>query len=82
LVVLHDGVPAVWFDRAGHHLVVFPRGWDDPSWAAALAELVTAGRERSVEVRKVDGGPVPEPIAAALRAASFVDGYRGLVRRS
>ena len=82
LVVLHDGVPAVWFDRASHHVVVFPHARADSGWALALAELVTNGRERSVEVRKVDGGPVPDAIAATLREAGFVDGYRGLVRRA
>lgn len=82
LVVIHDGVPAVWFDRRSHHLVVFPLGRDDPAWAGALAELVTVGRARSVEVRKVDGDSVPDDIAGALRAAGFADGYRGLVRRA
>jgi ATP-dependent Lhr-like helicase len=82
LVVLHDGVPAVWFDRASHHVVVFPRARLHAAWATALADLVTTGRERSVEVRKVDGGPVPDDVAGMLRAAGFVDGYRGLVRRA
>jgi ATP-dependent helicase Lhr and Lhr-like helicase len=82
VVVLHDGVPAVWFDRASHHLVTFRSGLDDPAWARTLADLVVTGRERSVEIRKVDGGPIPDVVAAMLRDAGFVDGYRGLVRRS
>jgi ATP-dependent Lhr-like helicase len=82
LVVLDDGTPSVWFDRASHHLVLFPRGHADGGWAEALAHLVVSGRERSVEVRKVDGGPMTEAVAERLRAAGFADGYRGLVRRA
>ena len=40
LVVLRAGRPLVWFDRRGHHLVVFPDALLDPSWADALATLV------------------------------------------
>ena len=78
-VVLRAGMPLVWFDRRSHHLVTFPETTRDPSWADALVELVKDGRARSVEVRKVDGEPVGDEIAALLRAAGFVDGYRGLV---
>ncbi len=62
--------------------MLFPGAIGDPSWAVALADLVRQGRERSVEVRKVDGGAVADEIAAILRGAGFVDGYRGLVVRS
>ncbi|MEO6651740.1 MAG: DEAD/DEAH box helicase [Ilumatobacteraceae bacterium] len=82
LTVLRQGVPLVWFDRRSHHLVMFPDGRADPSWAEALAGLVTSGRERAVEVRKLDGGAVSQEVADTLRAAGFVDGYRGLVVRS
>ena len=82
VVVLHEGVPLVWFDRSAHHLVTFPAALADDRWAAALAQLVRSGAERSVEVRKVDGGAAPEWAAAALRGAGFADGYRGLVVRS
>ena len=81
LVVLRQGVPLVWFDRRAHHLVTFPAMSDDSSWASALVELVKNGRDRSVEVRKVNGEPVPPEIAVTLREAGFVDGYRGLVVR-
>ena len=81
VVVLHAGVPLVWFDRNAHHLVTFPAAHADHRWVDALAQLVRSGAERSVEVRKVDGGPAPEWAAAALRSAGFVDGYRGLVLR-
>jgi ATP-dependent Lhr-like helicase len=82
IVVLRNGVPLVWFDRRSSHLVTFPAS-DDPSWAEALATLVKDGRQRSVEVRKVNGEAIDRKgdIAMALLAAGFVDGYRGLVAR-
>ena len=83
LVVLRDGVPIAWYDRRSHHLVTFPHTLDDRSWAEALADLVRAGRVRRVEVRKVDGEPLPTSpvnaeITAAAKAAGYTDGYRGL----
>ena len=63
-------------------LVTFPGAATDPRWAAALADLVRRGAERSVEVRKVDGQPVSGEIADVVRTAGFVDGYRGLVLRA
>jgi ATP-dependent Lhr-like helicase len=82
VVVSAAGTPLVWFERSAHHLVMFPAAATDARWAAALADLVRRGAERSVEVRKVDGEPVSGEIADALRGAGFVDGYRGLVLRA
>jgi hypothetical protein len=62
--------------------VRFPAAQSDVRWAAALADLVRNGSERSVEVRKVDGEPVQGETADVLRGAGFVDGYRGLVIRA
>jgi ATP-dependent helicase Lhr and Lhr-like helicase len=81
LVVSRAGVPLVWLDRQGHHLVTFPESTNDPGWAEALARLVADGRERSVEVRKINGEAVGGAAADALRVAGFSDGYRGLVVR-
>jgi ATP-dependent Lhr-like helicase len=84
LVVLRAGRPLVWFDRRGHHLVLFSGAVADPSWADALVALVKTGRARSVEVRRIDGDGLtdaPEDIVEILRSAGFVDGYRGLVHR-
>jgi ATP-dependent Lhr-like helicase len=83
LVVLRDGVPLVWFDRRSHHVVAFPAASNDDGWAQALVSWVKDGRTRSVEVRKVDGEPVlpKSSTAVALRAAGFVEGYRGWVYR-
>ena len=81
IVVLADGEPLVWFDRSSHHLVTFPAASNDHRWAGALADRVRNGVERSVEVRKVDGGAPPDAVVATLRGAGFVDGYRGLSMR-
>src|SRR6056297_329025 len=85
VVVLRAGVPLVWFDRRGHHVVTFPSALEDPSWAGALVGMVRDGRARAVEVRKVNGetlaGDVPEGLLDLLRSAGFVDGYRGLTFR-
>ncbi len=84
LVVMRGGVPVVWFDARGHHLVTFPAAVGDGGWASALADLVAGGRLRNVEVRKVDGAGVSEvpEVIELLRRAGFADGYRGPVLRS
>ncbi|MDX2379493.1 MAG: DEAD/DEAH box helicase, partial [Acidimicrobiia bacterium] len=85
LVVLRDGNALAWFDRRGHHLVTFPATTVDTSWIEALQLLVKNGRATAIEVRKVDGEPVasaPADVVDALRAAGFVDGYRGLTYRA
>ena len=83
MVVLRSGVPLVWFDRRSSHLVTFPASTDG-TWSEALAMLVKDGRQRSLEVRKVNGAPIMRagPEAAALLAAGFVEGYRGFAIRS
>ena len=55
----------------------------DGSWAEALATLVKDGRQRSIEVRKVNGAPIERKgsEAAALLAAGFAEGYRGFTLR-
>jgi ATP-dependent helicase Lhr and Lhr-like helicase len=83
-VVLVQGHLVAWLDRRGHHLVTFPAAADaGDDWVEAIVHLVKDGRVRSLEVRKIDGAPAGEsPVAATLRAAGFVDGYRGLVLRN
>ena len=83
VVVLRAGVPLAWFDRRSANVVTFPAAAADHGWAEALAVLVKDGRARSVEVRKLDGEAVAPAgeAAAALRAAGFIDGYRGFVVR-
>jgi ATP-dependent Lhr-like helicase len=81
-VVLRNGLPLAWFDRRSSHLVTFPDSVDG-AWADALATLVKDGRQRSIEVRKVNGEPVDRTgdEARALLTAGFVEGYRGFVLR-
>jgi ATP-dependent Lhr-like helicase len=83
-VVLHGGVPLAYIERGGRSLVRFPAAADDPAWADALAHLVKDGRLRVLEIAKIDGVAARQATdaAVALRAAGFVDGYRGLVMRS
>jgi ATP-dependent Lhr-like helicase len=78
VVVLRSGLPLAWFDRRSSHLVTFPESAEG-SWAEALATLVKDGRQRSIEVRKVNGAPIERKgsEAAALLAAGFTEGYRG-----
>jgi ATP-dependent helicase Lhr and Lhr-like helicase len=78
-VVLVDGELVAYLERGGHSLVTFAAD----GWAAALPALVDRGRYRSLEIRKVNGEPVrdDEHAVEQLRAAGFVDGYKGLVYR-
>jgi ATP-dependent Lhr-like helicase len=80
-VVLIDGQLAAYLERGGHTVVTF----GVEGWAAALPTLVDEGRYRSLEVRKVNGVPARDDSVRAaadeLRAAGFVEGYRGLVLR-
>jgi ATP-dependent Lhr-like helicase len=82
-VVLSGGRPVLFVERGAHKLVTFPAIDAVDDWPNALRRLADAGRYRSIEVRSVDGEPVRErdDVAEALRAAGFVDGYRGLVYR-
>ncbi|MGE0881846.1 MAG: DEAD/DEAH box helicase, partial [Acidimicrobiia bacterium] len=80
LVVLVDGVLGAWLDRSGRSLLMFS---DDGRVVDAIAAAVKDRRLSSLELTKIDGAPARESaLAPALRAAGFVDGYRGLVLRS
>jgi ATP-dependent Lhr-like helicase len=80
--VLSDGEPVVFVERGGRSLWTFPAAESHPDWPAALAGRVTDGLARSHEIQTIDGDPArTSPWADGLRAAGFVDGYRGLVRR-
>jgi ATP-dependent helicase Lhr and Lhr-like helicase len=81
-VVLVDGEPAAHLERGGRTLTTFDAATTNPAWAAGLAGLVRDGRVRRLEIQRIDGAPAREsPHADVLRAAGFVDGYRGLVLR-
>ncbi|MGH2463487.1 MAG: Lhr family helicase, partial [Candidatus Limnocylindria bacterium] len=82
-VVLVDGAAAIYLDRGGASLQLFPAA-DEPEVlrlaVSGLRALVADGRVRDLVVKKVDG----EPVASAARRpdlleAGFVPGYRGLM---
>ena len=84
-VALVDGEAALYVDRGGSSIQTLP-AFDDAEIAAAavpaLRALLVDGRVRELVVGRVDGLPVAEsPYRAALTAAGFVPGYRGLVLR-
>jgi ATP-dependent Lhr-like helicase len=79
-VVLAGGEPVAFLERGARSLLTF--GSEPAAWADALAGLVKDGRLRRIELQRIDGLPVGEsPLADGLRAAGFVDGYRGLTLR-
>ena len=83
LVVLADGEAVAFVERGGRSLWTFPAAEAHPQWPAALAARVASGRVRSHEVVTIDGEPArTTPWAEPLRAAGYVDGYRGLVART
>ncbi len=84
-VVLIDGAPALYVERGARTLQTLP-AFDQAEVAGVAAStlrlLVGDGRERELVITRVDGLPVAEsPHRAALLAAGFVAGYRGLVLR-
>ena len=90
-VVLWGGRPLAFLERGARRLVTFASRDDEPEQVAArtqalvgaLGSLVAGGSVRALELSHVDGEPVREsPLAADLRAAGFIDGYRGLVLRA
>jgi ATP-dependent Lhr-like helicase len=83
LVVMADGEAVAFVERGGRSLWTFPAAEAHAQWPAALAARVATGRIRSHEVVTIDGEPArTTPWAEALRAAGYVDGYRGLVART
>ncbi len=81
-VVLVGGALVAHLERGGKSLLTFPAAAHHPHWAEGLAALVKDGRVAKLEVTRIDGEPSAEsPAAPVLRAAGFVDGYRGLTLR-
>ena len=79
-VVLVDGECAAFLERGGKGLITF--GVDVEHWAEALVEAHKQGRLPRVQIERIDDGPArTAPGAAALRAAGFADGYKGLTLR-
>ncbi len=81
-VVLCRGSLAVFIERGGKSLLTWAA--HDPSgWADAIVVAHKEGRVGTLQLQTIDGQPARNaPCADALRAAGFVDGYRGLTLRS
>ncbi len=88
-VVLLDGECAAYLERGGKGLVTFAIGerhGDDAEavsrWVEALVEAHKQGRLTRVQIERIDDEPArTSPLAPALRAAGFADGYKGLTLR-
>jgi ATP-dependent Lhr-like helicase len=78
-VVLVHGHACAYLERGGKKLLTFPAAADHPGWVDALASLVGSGRVRRLRIESVDGASAASCAwADPLRAAGFVDGYKGL----
>jgi ATP-dependent Lhr-like helicase len=85
VVVLVDGLAALYLDRGGSSLQTLP-AFDDPDVATAalggLRSLLADGRLRELVISRVDGEPVTgSPWNETLLGGGFMHGYRGLVLR-
>jgi ATP-dependent Lhr-like helicase len=79
--VLVDGACAAYIERGGKSLLTFA-GVEVERWAEALVEAHKEGRIRRLTIERIDDQPArTSPHAAALRAAGFADGYKGLTLR-
>lgn len=80
-VVLVEGDACAYLERGGRRLLTFPAAADHPEWPSVLASLVEDRRVRRLRIETVDGEPAAaSPVADALRAAGFTEGYKGLTR--
>ncbi|OAR22490.1 DEAD/DEAH box helicase [Streptomyces sp. ERV7] len=82
MVVLVDGELALYMERGGKSLLVWPAEPDDPALLAAveaLAGAALAGRLGTVTVERVNGeAALTAPLARTLESAGFVATPRGL----
>jgi hypothetical protein len=78
---LVDGECSANLERGGKALVTFDTSTIE-RWAEALVEAHKQGRLSRVRIERIDDEPArTSPHAAALRAAGFSDGYKGLTLR-
>jgi ATP-dependent Lhr-like helicase len=83
IVVLVDGLPALYVEKGGRTLLTF--GADDDALARAITELakvVRTGRLSDLVISKVDGVDIDARIAAHLEGAGFIPTPRGHRLRS
>ncbi|MCU1428373.1 MAG: putative ATP-dependent helicase [Actinomycetia bacterium] len=83
-VVLHTGNAAAYVERGGRSMLTFDvdasAGPDATAeWIEALVRAHKEGRVPRLALERINDQPArTSPLADALRAAGFVDGYRGL----
>jgi ATP-dependent helicase Lhr and Lhr-like helicase len=82
-VVLLDGRLVAYLERGARTLVTFEASGIEDRIADALASLVKDARVKRIELQRIDAEPARSngALADALRAAGFVEGYRGFVLR-
>jgi ATP-dependent Lhr-like helicase len=80
-VVLAEGEPAVFLERGARTLLTFAAA-EEADWPEPLVALLKDGRLPKIELQRIDAGPAHESrFADRLRAAGFVEGFRGLTMR-
>ena len=80
-VILVDGACAAYVERGGKALVTFGTAPADV-WAESVVVADKEGRLPRLQIERIDDEPArTSPHAAALRAAGFADGYKGLTLR-
>ena len=78
--ILARGELAAFLERGARSLLTFA---EPDRWVDAVASLAKDARVRTIALQRIDGLAAHESSAAdALRAAGFVDGYRGLTLRA
>jgi ATP-dependent helicase Lhr and Lhr-like helicase len=83
-VVLHTGNVVAYVERGGRSMLTFPIATGPAAevtseWIEALVRAHKEGRVPRLTLERIDDAPArASVIADALRAAGFVDGYRGL----
>src|SRR5690606_32502992 len=85
-VLLVDGVPVLYLERAGRSLVTLP-AFDEPEFARpAIERFVQTAKAhggRPLVLERIDGEPADQsPRAAPFIEAGFAPTYRGLAYRS
>jgi ATP-dependent Lhr-like helicase len=82
-VVLVDGAAVAYVERGGRSLLTFPAEVAPGEWLDALVAAHKEGRVPRLALERVDDQPArAAPLADALRAAGFVDGYKGLTLKT
>jgi ATP-dependent Lhr-like helicase len=78
--VVAAGAAVAYVERGGRSMLTFTGAKDDPQrWLDALVTARKEGRVPRLTLERIDDQPArTAPLADALRAAGFADGYKGL----